>query len=101
MKNILKLFLGSLLLSFVFIACKKDEYKNYFEGGTAPVLTASTIASQVLLPTNKDNQSITFSWTNPRYTFTSGVSSQNVSYILQVDKSGSNLSSPDIQELSI
>jgi hypothetical protein len=55
----------------------------------------------VLLIANKDNPAITFTWTNPKYKFNTGVSSQNVTYILQVDTTGANFTNPKMQERSI
>lgn len=101
MKNSIKLLVGTIFTAAVFLACKKDEYKVYFEGGTAPVFSASSTTPMVLLIGNKDNQAITFSWTNPDYQFNTGNSSQNVTYILQVDISGANFASPKKQERSI
>lgn len=101
MKKILsKIFLVTMLVS-LFASCKKEENKVYFEGGTAPVLTASSTAALVLLDANKANTAIKFSWTNPNYMFNTGVSSQDVNYILQVDTTGSNFSNPNIQEVAI
>lgn len=101
MKNIVKLIFGSLFLAGVISSCEKDENKVYFEGGTAPVLTASSTASLVLVGSNAANQAIRFEWTNPDYRFTTGLSSQDVSYILQVDTMGANFTSPGLQEVSI
>ena len=101
MKNLFKLLFSSLVLAGLFVSCEKDENKITFEGGTAPVLTASTTNAMVLLGANANNTAITFNWTNPEYRFTTGVSSQNVTYILQVDSTGSNFTNPDIQEVSI
>lgn len=101
MKNKLKLLLGSLFIALAFSSCEKDENKVYFEGGTAPVLTASSTAALVLLPANQGNLAIKFNWTNPNYQFNTGISSQDVSYILQVDTTGANFKSPSIQEVSI
>ena len=55
----------------------------------------------VLLIGNKDNHAVTFNWSNPNYHFNTGVSSQNVTYILQVDTTGSNFTNPKMQERSI
>ncbi len=93
------LLLATLML--VFVSCKKEENKIFFEGGTAPVLTASTAGPLVLLSGNANQQALSFSWTNPDYTFNTGVSSHDVNYILQVDKAGSNFSSADKQEIAI
>lgn len=101
MKKIIKqIFFFSLLVA-VAASCKKDEIKSYFEGGTPPVLTASSTAALVLNIANKDNQALSFNWTNPNYQFTSGVSSQDVTYILQFDTTGANFTNPKIGEKSI
>jgi starch-binding outer membrane protein SusE/F len=100
MKHISKI----LVLVFSLCAlwsCEKDENKVFFEGGTAPVLTPSTTTDMVLTDANKDKQAIRFSWTNPDYQFTTGVSSQDVTYTLQVDTAGANFTNPDRQEISI
>lgn len=71
-------------------SCKKQENKVTYEGGTAPVLAASSTAPLVLSPTNASQQAISFTWTNPNYRFNTGVSSQDVTYTLQVDTVGDN-----------
>jgi hypothetical protein len=101
MKNIVKLFTGALLMGTLFSSCEKDENQISYEGGTAPVLTASTTAALVLLPANQSNQVIKFNWTNPDYRFTTGISSQDVTYLLQVDTTGANFTNPAKQEISI
>ena len=83
------------------VACKKEETKVFFEGGTPPVLTPSADTIARLSVATKANQAIAFTWTNPNYNFTTGISSQDVSYILQIDKAGANFSSPTKQEISI
>jgi starch-binding outer membrane protein SusE/F len=101
MKNILKhIFFLSLLVA-TFASCKKDENKNYFEGGTPPVLTPSSTAPVVLLIANKDNQALKFNWTNPNYQFNTGPSSQDVTYTLQFDTTGANFTNPKKGEISI
>lgn len=101
MKTILRLQASIVFASLLFSGCKKDETKVLFEGGTPPVLTASDSSALVLIRDNADNNAITFFWTNPEYQFNTGVSSQDVSYILQVDTAGANFSSPTKQEISI
>jgi hypothetical protein len=56
--------------------------QSVFEGGTAPVLSA-----------NADQEALKLSWTNPSYMFNTGVSSQNVSYVLEIDTAGANFAS--------
>jgi starch-binding outer membrane protein SusE/F len=101
MKNIFKLLFGSFFITAVFLSCKKDENKIFLEEGTPPVLKASSTAAMVLTNANQNNTAITFEWTNPNYKFTTGVSSQDVTYILQVDTAGANFTNPNIQEVSI
>ncbi|MEO6253148.1 MAG: SusE domain-containing protein [Ferruginibacter sp.] len=101
MKNILKLILGTVFTAAIVLSCKKDENKVYFQGGTSPVLTVSSTANLFLDSTIKNTIALTFNWTNPNYQFNTGISSQNVTYILQVDTTGSNFTNPNIQETSI
>jgi len=101
MKNVIKFLFGSIFMGVIFLSCKKDENKDYYLGGTAPVLTASSTAALVLDPANKDNVAVNFSWTNPNYQFTTGISSQNVNYTVQFDTTGSNFTNPNIVEVGI
>ncbi len=82
-------------------ACKKQENKNYLESVTAPVLTSSITTTPVLSVATKNDVAFVLNWTNPNYTFTTGVSSQDVTYTLQIDTTGANFSSPLKQEVSI
>ena len=101
MKNIIKLLFGTIFTAALILSCKKDENKVYFQGGTNPVLTASSTAPMVLLIANKNNPAITFTWTNPNYQFNTGPSSQDVNYILQIDTTNSNFTNPGKSETSI
>lgn len=76
----------------VLSGCKKEENRIFFEGGTAPVLSANTTAA-VLAPGLEDQTAIIFNWTNPEYRFTTGISSQDVSYTLELDTVGANFGS--------
>jgi hypothetical protein len=100
MKNTFKfLFLGMLLASLMW-SCSKDEKKIYLEGGTSPVLSANKTALE-LSDATKDQDAVTFSWTNPNYMFTTGVSSQDVTYYLEVDTAGANFTNPNKLTVSI
>jgi hypothetical protein len=101
MKNVLKLLFGTIFTAAMILSCKKDENKVYFEGGTPPLLSATSVAPMVLLIANKDNPAVTFTWTNPNYKFNTGGSSQNITYILQVDTTGANFTNPKMQERAI
>ncbi|MBC8005047.1 MAG: SusE domain-containing protein [Verrucomicrobia bacterium] len=100
MKNISKFVFLLLTLAAFAWSCDKDENKIYFEGGTAPVLTASATDIPLSFATS-DDEAITFSWVNPGYKFTTGVSSQNVSYVLEIDTTGANFTNPNKKALAI
>lgn len=98
--NIIKYFL--LVIAFLAIfSCEKKDEKVMFREGTNPVLT-STTADQLIL--NKDmpaKAALSLSWTNPNYTFNTGINSQNVTYQVQVDTAGSNFNNPKMQQYSV
>lgn len=98
MRSRLLVFLSFLL---VLASCKKDENKIYYESGTAPVLTLNTTGSTTLVQPNAANGFVSLGWTNPAYRFTTGISSQDVNYILQIDTTGANFTNPNKQEVSI
>jgi hypothetical protein len=101
MKNIFKyLFLSSLLAAAV-ASCKKDEARNYFEGGTNPVLSSSVSNTISLAYTTKDQEAVKLSWTNPNYKFTTGIGSQDVSYLVEIDTAGANFTNPGKQTVAI
>ena len=101
MKIISKLLFLSLLF-FVFSACEKDENKIYLEGGTAPALTSSVTGNTLSLSfADKDNMAMALNWTNPEYRFTTGVSSQSVTYQIEIDTVGANFTNPNKQTISI
>ena len=101
MKQIFKLLGVALFFATTFSACKKDENKIFYEGGKNPVLTVSSTAPLVLNINNKNLPAISFSWTNPDYKFTTGLSSQDVFYTLQVDTANVNFRSSKLQEVVI
>jgi starch-binding outer membrane protein SusE/F len=92
------LFIVSITVSLV--ACEKDENKIFYEGGTAPALT-STAETLVLDFANGANTALSFNWTNPNYQFTTGISSQDVNYILEIDTVGANFTNPNKSSVSI
>lgn len=102
MKNSIKYLCSAFLVSAALLSCKKEENKVFFQGGTAPVLTVSSTADMVLDTTNAaKTTAIVFNWTNPEYNFNTGISSQTITYILQIDSAGANFSSPNIQEVAV
>lgn len=101
MRRYINFYASFLLLLLAVTSCNKDEQRVIFEGGTAPVLKASSTNSLTLRQDNKDKPALTLSWTNPDYRFNTGVSSQDVNYVLQIDTAGVNFASSNVQEMSI
>jgi len=100
MKNKLFITLVSFL-ALTLVCCKKEINKIYYEGGTSPNLTASRVGTIPLSFANESQEAIRLSWTNPDYKFTTGLSSQDVSYLIEIDTTGSNFTSPKRQQISI
>jgi len=100
MKNKLGITL-SLFLLIILSSFKKEENKIYYEGGTAPSLSASKTGTIPLSFANKDQEAVKLSWTNPDYKFTTGLSSQNVNYQLEIDTTGANFTNPQKKIISI
>ena len=101
MKQAMRFLMLTCIAATGLWSCEKKDKEIFYEGAATPVLTASATSAMVLTGTNAANMAIKFSWTNPNYQFTTGISSQDVTYILQVDTTGANFSSPSLQEVSI
>jgi len=90
MKNIQ--FISTFLLVGLLFSCRKNVSSIYYEGGTPPQLAVST--TNVSLESGSEaNTALIIKWTNPDYKFTTGLSSQDVSYTLEMDTLGANFSS--------
>jgi hypothetical protein len=101
MKKFIKIIGSSFLIALIFTACKKEISQVTYVDAKAPVLTASSTSAMVLNIADKNMDALTFSWTNPDYQFSTGLSSQDVSYTLQVDTTGANFTSPNLKEVVI
>jgi len=101
MKKILKKLFFISLGTAVFASCKKDASVEYFNGGTKPVLSADATTVIPLAFASASQNAVTFSWTNPEYQFASGISSQDVSYLLEIDTLGANFTNPNRQSITI
>jgi hypothetical protein len=100
MKNLFKLS-SLFFVAILFVAgCKKDETKLYYQGGTTPELSATPAADTVSY-LNADKTVLTLHWTNPNYQFTTGVSSLDVTYNLQIDTVGSNFTNPSKKVITV
>ena len=100
MKKLSKIILLSTILACTLWSCKKDENKDYYTGGNGPVLTANNNAI-ILSFINKDQEAVKLMWTNPNYKFTTGVSSQSVSYLIEIDTTGSNFTNPNKKSIAL
>ena|ERR1700694_1627197 len=92
MKMTIKIF-AVLLAAGLFFACKKNVSEVTYQGGTPPVLSANNATISLTYAT-KDNEAVKLSWTNPNYKFSTGLNSQDVSYLLEIDTTGSNFTNP-------
>ena len=101
MKQILKFSFYAIALVVAFSSCKKVENQVIYEGGTAPVLKSNYTTPLVLLIADKNNPAVSFTWTNPNYQFNTGLSSQDVTYTLQIDTVGSGFKNPNMSETVI
>lgn len=94
--------LSALITAVVLLSsCEKAENKEIFLGGRSPVLSASVSGSIPLSFATQDNPAVKFSWTNPDFEFASGISSQNVTYLLEIDEAGKNFAGPNKKSISI
>lgn len=100
MKKIVKDLVGFILITLTMMSCSKQENKDYLLGSTAPVLTASFNPDNLSFA-NADNTALTLSWTNPNYKFSTGNSSQDVTYLVEIDTSGSNFTNPQRQSITV
>ncbi len=84
MKKLLIFIPAFFFLAALFSSCKKDENKVFFLGGDAPSLSADK-TNVVLTPGKESEEAITFRWTNPNYRFSTGLSSHDVKYEIEMD----------------
>jgi len=94
-----KLLLLSATVSMLW-SCQKDQAMEIYQGGTNPVLTASVSTTIPLSYSTAANEAVKLSWTNPGYSFASGVSSQDVTYLVEIDTTGANFTNPNKKTLS-
>ncbi len=79
----------AFLIAGAFASCEKKIEQINYEGGTAPVLSADR-SSVALSFANQANTAVKLMWTNPDYKFTTGLSSQDVNYLLEIGIEGQN-----------
>jgi starch-binding outer membrane protein SusE/F len=107
MKKIFKLLLPAVALVMAFTGCKKEENKIFFQGGTAPVLSANRTGTIPLSFINANQEAVKLGWTNPNYKLTTGLSSQDVFYRIEIDTTNAagtlnpNFTNPKKQVLTV
>lgn len=85
-----------LFLTFFAVAslfsCKKDENQILLKSSAPPVLQSSKTsnASFALNPADKASAILDLMWSNPNYVLNTGVSSQDVTYTVEIDTMGNN-----------
>lgn len=89
MKKIFKIGSFILAASLLLWGCKKDEIKTIYNGGKAPVLSASQSAVN-MTATDSTKTVLTLSWTDPSYSFSTGRTSLDVTHTVEIDKAGNN-----------
>ncbi|HEU4471204.1 MAG TPA: SusE domain-containing protein [Flavisolibacter sp.] len=100
MKNLIKFFL-IILGSAFFFSCEKKLSEVTYEGGTEPVLSANRTTTIPLSFATKDDQAIALSWTNPDYKFSTGPSSHDVAYLVEIDTTGANFTNPARKSIGV
>lgn len=92
----MKSFYLAVAAALVLTACKKQETVTTLDNSMAPTLSAS-VAPNGQIPLDfyvASDNAVTFNWTNPNYQFSTGTSTQGVSYRIEVDTLGANFTNP-------
>lgn len=95
MKKYIKLLSVILAMLLIYTACKKDEVKVIYKGGTAPTLSTS-VANLNMRPVDSSANVFSFSWSDPNYSFSSGENSLEVTYTVEIDSATKNFASPKL-----
>lgn len=101
MKKIIQSFLCLFIMTVLITSCEKEEARDVYVGGTAPIFSASLVDSIGLDYNTENEKAVTIKWTNPNYVFYSGLSSQNINYTLEIDTIGANFNGPNKKTVSI
>ncbi|GAA4342631.1 SusE domain-containing protein [Flaviaesturariibacter amylovorans] len=92
MKNKSFLLVLSALLLSVLWSCKKQENRVVLES-VQPVALTGSLPNNATVPmayADRAQTALTLNWTNPNYRFNTGLSSQSVSYRIEIDTVGNN-----------
>ncbi len=101
MKAIMKKILFICAASMLIWACKKEESRVIYKGSIPPILSSSVTGTVPLSYSTADQTALVLSWTNPEYQFNNGVSSLDVSYLIEIDTAGSNFTNPSRQSITV
>lgn len=99
MKSISK-FLLTFLIAGICFSCEKNVAVITYDEGTPPALTANRTTIPLTFLT-ADQEAVQLNWTNPNYKFSTGVSSHDVSYVLEIDTVGANFTNPNRKVIGI
>ena len=88
--NFLKFLFFALAGIVMFSACKKEENQVIYDGNASGVTLTANKSTVVLVKETADDVAMTFNWTNPGYSFNTGISSQDVTYTLEMAVAGTN-----------
>ena len=102
MKKIINFFFLTIIM--FTLSCQKQETIAYYTGGTAPVLTGVSNSGGTVINLKASDSStiaLTLNWTNPNYMFNYGISSLDVSYLIEIDTVGSNFTNPQRAQIGI
>lgn len=100
MKKIFHPLFFLVLLSGI-LSCNKAEDIDYYLGGAAPVLNSSVNGTIPLSYVTASQEAINLTWTNPDYRFTTGVSSHDVNYLIEIDTTNSKFTNPKRISISV
>ena len=102
MKKTINLFLFAVLL-FAF-SCKKQETVAYYTGSTAIAVSGKANSGSTainLSAVDSTKTGLSLIWNNPNYKFNYGVSTLDVSYIIEIDTVGGNFTNPNRAQISV
>lgn len=83
------------LLAVGFTSCKKDEIRTTAEFSATPTLSSNATNAGVLLPANRPNTAVTYTWTPYTYKLSDNTTSASpVVYTLQFALAGTDFAKP-------
>lgn len=102
MNTIFKTASLAFITMLVMGSCKKEENRINLTGGVAPEATSSNVIEPAGFNfIGSASNAVTLNWTNPNYTFTTGVTSLDVAYTIEIDLMGANFTSSNKKQLVV